>query len=467
MNDGNSIPQIWPPKEEEEEFLLSEICLGGGTEFWKRDFLETLDCSFTVPPGVLTPTSNHPSIQPSLHSFLLGARPVDWPPDCPSQVRPSQTTMEIHEILKIVSIPVIFLMSISFAMLPLLPRFVPKRARPSKYSPPSTIKWRLVLDICFSLANMLAGGFVLGTGLMHMLPDSQEYFEQWFSNYIDPDPDHHFHHHHRFDRFGDDGDDGGDHDHDSIMAWLSEFPWAMAIASASLLCLLFIEQLFIHNHGSSHSHSDSQKLQEQQQESQVQQEQKQQHQQFQSTAGPEPSNIQEIEQALISSPSALAMAPSFDSSSSKNATLSALTMTMALGVHSAFEGLGFGAIEHASGTYSVMFALLAHKFLEAFALGLAIARAKFRIWLAVFVLLLYSCMTPAATAAGIVIQQGIQGGWSALVAAIFSSVAAGSFLYIACFEMIPSELHNGRHVILKFSLVALGCGAMGVLAFFV
>jgi hypothetical protein len=60
----------------------------------------------------------------------------------------------------------------------------------------------------------------------------------------------------------------------------------------------------------------------------------------------------------------------------------------------AILGLGLGAETTDNGLYGVLAAVVSHKLLEAFALGLAIYRARFKLWLNIVILIGYALATP-------------------------------------------------------------------------
>lgn len=63
--------------------------------------------------------------------------------------------------------------------------------------------------------------------------------------------------------------------------------------------------------------------------------------------------------------------------------------------------VGMGAENNANAFYSVLFAVLAHKCLEAFALGLSIYYAKFSLLATCLMIIGYSLATPAGVAIGV------------------------------------------------------------------
>ena len=155
----------------------------------------------------------------------------------------------------------------------------------------------------------------------------------------------------------------------------------------------------------------------------------------------------------------------------------ALAVTLAVGlglsVHSVMEGLALGAQQDEAATAGIFFAILAHKGIAAFALGnktyqsVVVERAGGGSRKTPFVLsmLLFALMTPA----GIGVAWGVtsiadspeESPWPAA----FSAVGAGTFLFVATVEVIPSELgHDAADRGLKTAGLVAGAFLMGMLA---
>ncbi|KJE94254.1 solute carrier family 39 [Capsaspora owczarzaki ATCC 30864] len=124
----------------------------------------------------------------------------------------------------------------------------------------------------------------------------------------------------------------------------------------------------------------------------------------------------------------------------------AYLFTIALSVHSLFEGLGMGAETTESGLLSLIVAVVAHKAIEAFSLGVSVYFAKMNRTRSLCILIGYSLVTPVGIAVGMGAAQSAQGPVRDLIEGILTAVAAGSFLYISLIELIPSELQSNAGV---------------------
>lgn len=83
----------------------------------------------------------------------------------------------------------------------------------------------------------------------------------------------------------------------------------------------------------------------------------------------------------------------FTSSGLRSKT-SAMSMILALSLHSFLEGLGLGPIKMQTELFSYTVGLFSHKWLEAFALGVNVLNANFSLTTAIFLNFFYALLTP-------------------------------------------------------------------------
>jgi zinc transporter 1/2/3 len=108
---------------------------------------------------------------------------------------------------------------------------------------------------------------------------------------------------------------------------------------------------------------------------------------------------------------------------------------IALSVHSIFEGLAVGLTSDVSNAFSMVLAIAVHKGAAASSLGISLVKTfpddfKLCRWL-VFV---FSLATPFGIILGMILSNS-----GPVYDVIFNSLAAGSFVYIACSEVIVEE----------------------------
>lgn len=136
-------------------------------------------------------------------------------------------------------------------------------------------------------------------------------------------------------------------------------------------------------------------------------------------------------------------------------------LMIALSVHACFEGLALGLQPDLQSVLSIMLAIMIHKGAAASALGIALVKNfpnDFRLvrWL-VFT---FSMATPLGIAIGIAAS-----GAGIIVDVVFSCLAAGTFIYIGCTEIIVSEFSIPGDRWLKLAVFLFGATIITCLFF--
>uniref|UniRef100_A0A8C0GBG9 Solute carrier family 39 member 2 n=1 Tax=Chelonoidis abingdonii TaxID=106734 RepID=A0A8C0GBG9_CHEAB len=141
----------------------------------------------------------------------------------------------------------------------------------------------------------------------------------------------------------------------------------------------------------------------------------------------------------------------------------ALVLFITLSLHSLFEGLAVGVQQGEAGALQLCLAVLAHKGVIAFSLGLQLVQSGTRPRWRLLYLGIFALMSPCGMAIGIglSLSGGAAGG---LAMALVEGVAAGTFLYITFLEILPHELSSHEPPLAKFSFIALGFTVMATIA---
>lgn len=142
----------------------------------------------------------------------------------------------------------------------------------------------------------------------------------------------------------------------------------------------------------------------------------------------------------------------------------AFILTAVLSFHSLLAGLALGAESTLAGSLAIFFAIVAHKGSAGFALGVGLQRAGVagrRRWTA---LTLFCLSTPFGILAGAGLAFLASGPSGRLVEAVFDSLAAGTFLYIAVLDIIQEEFFQPTDRWPKFLLLVIGLVGMALLA---
>lgn len=127
-------------------------------------------------------------------------------------------------------------------------------------------------------------------------------------------------------------------------------------------------------------------------------------------------------------------------------------LTIALSVHACFEGLALGLQTNLTSTLSIMLAIFIHKGAAGSALGIGLVKAfPTNFTLVRWCIFVFSMATPLGIAIGI-----LASGAGVIVDVIFSSLAAGTFIYIGCTEIVVAEFSVPGHRWMKLLFFLLG-----------
>ena len=110
-------------------------------------------------------------------------------------------------------------------------------------------------------------------------------------------------------------------------------------------------------------------------------------------------------------------------------------LMIALSVHSVFEGLALGLQVTISGVLNMVIAILIHKGAASSSLGISLVKTfpdNFKLCRGL--ILCFAVATPLGVGLGILLSNSGE-----LIEVIFTSLSAGTFLYIACTEVIVEE----------------------------
>ncbi|XP_004694742.1 PREDICTED: zinc transporter ZIP2 [Condylura cristata] len=144
--------------------------------------------------------------------------------------------------------------------------------------------------------------------------------------------------------------------------------------------------------------------------------------------------------------------------------LRALILLLSLSFHSVFEGLAVGLQPTVASTVQLCLAVLAHKGLVVFGVGLRLVRMGTPTRWAVYSILSLALMSPLGLAVGLAVAQGDAEGGRGLAQAVLEGVAAGTFLYVTFLEILPRELAGSEFPLVKWGCVAAGFAFMAFIA---
>ncbi len=139
-------------------------------------------------------------------------------------------------------------------------------------------------------------------------------------------------------------------------------------------------------------------------------------------------------------------------------------LLVVLSVHSVILGLALGAQSGLASALIVFLAIVAHKGAAGIALGVGYQRAGRSHRQAMPQLTFFSAMTPLGILAGAGLGLTLTGPSNAIFEAVFDSLGAGTFLYIAALDIIKMEFDSPKYHAQKWLAAAAGFGFMALLA---
>lgn len=136
-------------------------------------------------------------------------------------------------------------------------------------------------------------------------------------------------------------------------------------------------------------------------------------------------------------------------------------LMLALSIHAIFEGIALGLQVGFYLTLDIVVAIAIHKGAAASALGISLVKTfPNDFGLVKKLVFIFSCATPLGISIGILASNA-----GDAVNVIMSSLAAGTFVYIACTEIIVAEFSVGGNRWLKCFAFILGACIISSLSF--
>jgi len=142
---------------------------------------------------------------------------------------------------------------------------------------------------------------------------------------------------------------------------------------------------------------------------------------------------------------------------SSHSPIRSLIMLAALSLHSVFEGLAVGLQDTEEGVLSIFGALILHKCIIAFSIGLNLVQSKLAVKAIIVSNAVFCFASPLGIAIGILITDfNSDADSSLLVNGILQGLACGTFLYVTFFEVLPHEFNKPKDRLLKLLFVIVG-----------
>ena len=132
--------------------------------------------------------------------------------------------------------------------------------------------------------------------------------------------------------------------------------------------------------------------------------------------------------------------------------LSGFIMLLALSIHGLFECLALGIQNNSKNTLFLFIALMIHKWAEAFSLGIFFVQAKLAKKNYYLLIIFFAIIGPIGVLLGIILSKTA----NEFIEGVFLCISTGTFLYVACSEVIVEEFSTPDKRYLKFFLYLIG-----------
>ena len=149
-----------------------------------------------------------------------------------------------------------------------------------------------------------------------------------------------------------------------------------------------------------------------------------------------------------------------------HSSLRSLLLLMALSLHSLFEGLAVGLQKQTSQVIGIFAALVLHKSILSFSLGMNLVQSKLSRAATVKSVLLFSLSAPVGLGIGIGIINLWDSQASNLAQGLLQGIACGTFLYVTFFEVLPHEFNSSDKRLIKIVCLLLGFSTVTAIVFF-
>ena len=147
-----------------------------------------------------------------------------------------------------------------------------------------------------------------------------------------------------------------------------------------------------------------------------------------------------------------------------NSSLRSLMLLLALSLHSVFEGLAIGLQETTGDLISITLAVISHKAVMAFSLGLNLAQSNLSLKNFIMSNIIFSIASPVGISIGIGMSSMAQSLSNDIISGILQGIAGGTFLYVTFLEVLPQELNVQKNRLWKVLFILIGfsciCGLL-------
>ena len=138
----------------------------------------------------------------------------------------------------------------------------------------------------------------------------------------------------------------------------------------------------------------------------------------------------------------------------KKNSITSYLLLIALGFHGLFEGISLGMQSTIKETLFLFFFFSLHKWAASLSLGISFVKSGVNKKQFIIMILIFSLISPLGICMGMILTKFS----SDILEGIFLSITVGTFIYIACSEIIIDEFSEAKYKYLKFLFFLLGAG---------
>ena len=245
-----------------------------------------------------------------------------------------------------------------------------------------------------SISNAFSGGLFLGIGLFHVLPESAEKLKEY------------------------------------------ELPWAYFCAYISYALILFVEKVAFNSHSLLHGHGNSHKEPRISVEPLPNLNNSGRQSNIEGNEGNEEHLIgKEVEKEEKNEKEDNEQEHEHDEHE-----------------HEHFEGMALGIQGKVRDTLFLSLAIAAHKWAASLTLGISIIKSGIKLKQLVIMIAVFGLIGPVGIAFGMILKATA----NEIVEAIFLAISVGTFLYIACTEVLVEEFEHSDYKYFKFVAFIIG-----------
>lgn len=144
--------------------------------------------------------------------------------------------------------------------------------------------------------------------------------------------------------------------------------------------------------------------------------------------------------------------------------VAAAILFLILSIHSVITGFALGVENQSVAAIALLIAVLAHKGTATFALGLKVRPVSNTATQFNLRMLAFSLTTPLGVVVGLSLLHRLSSTQAPMMEGIFDAIAAGTFIYVAIFEILSPEFDKAKHPFGQVMTMILGAGLMALVA---